>query len=69
MLSTTAESSRLGVRGLLVALSAFVVLFVVMPGLRDAFTAGAVAISIAGGVVVGIAALAARAGRCDRQMR
>lgn len=65
MLSTSSVSTRDGVRAL-VTLLALAIVLVTMPGLRDAFSVGTVTIAIAGGIAVGVAAMAARVTRRDR---
>lgn len=69
MLSTSAVQGRDGVRGLFITFAALAVLFVGMPGLKDAFSAGTVLISLVGGLAVGVAALAARTARTERHHR
>lgn len=66
MLATFAVQSRERIRGLVITLFAVLVLFVGMPGLRDALSPSTLVISLTGGVAVGVAALAARARRRDR---
>ncbi len=67
MQSVAVAQSRGGVRTLAITVIMSVLLLVAMPGLWAAFSAPAVAIAVAGGLAVGVSALAARSARTTRR--
>lgn len=68
MQSVAVAQGRGGVRTLAIAVIMSVLLLLAMPGLWAAFSAPAVAIAVAGGIAVGISALAARSAGTARRL-